>query len=137
MIEFNRNTKRVREMDLTSLIDIVFLLVIFLMLTTSFSPSQSLELTLPSQATKNMASENTMRIQIESSGHVTIDGVAVGRSQLEDSILLRVAKDKDVHIGIFSTPGVSVQQLVTVMDMVYASGGRYVQVDRMEYGEQS
>ncbi len=137
MIEFNRNTKRVREMDLTSLIDIVFMLVIFLMLTTSFSPAESLELTLPSSASKATKSDSAMRIQIESSGHVTIDGVAVGRSQLEDSILLRVAKDKEVQIGIYSTPGVSVQQLVTVMDMVYASGGRHVQVDRMEYGEAS
>lgn len=137
MIEFNRNRKRVREMDLTSLIDIVFMLVIFLMLTTSFSPAESLELTLPSKAANTAKNDNAMRIQIESSGHVTIDGVAVGRGQLEDSILLRVAKDKDVQIGIYSTPGVSVQQLVTVMDMVYASGGRHVQVDRMEYGEAS
>lgn len=137
MIELNRNTKRVREMDLTSLIDIVFILVIFLMLTSSFTPAQSLELTLPSKASPVAKSENTMRIQIESSGHVTIDGVAAGRAQLEDSILLRIAKDKDVQIGIYSTPGVSVQQLVTVMDMVYASGGRNVQVDRMEYGDAS
>lgn len=137
MMEFNRNTKRVREMDLTSLIDIVFILVIFLMLTSSFTPAQSLELTLPSKASTVAKHENLMRIQIESSGHVTIDGTAVGRAQLEDSILLRIAKDKDVHIGIYSTPGVSVQQLVTVMDMVYAGGGRNVQVDRMEYGDAS
>lgn len=134
MIEFTRSRKRMHEVDMTPLIDIVFQLVIFFMLTTSFSPSKSLELTLPSEAVSQPLASDAMRIQIESSGHVTIDGVAVGRTQMEDSILLRVAKNENVQIGIYSTPGVSVQQLVTVMDMVYASGGRNVQVDRMEYG---
>jgi len=135
MIELTRSRKRMHEVDMTPLIDIVFQLVIFFMLTTSFMPSESLELTVPSQDAPKVVAEDGLRIQIASSGHVTLDGDAVGREQLEDGILLRIAKNKDVQISIYSTPGVSVQQLVTVMDMVYASGGRNVKVDRMEYGE--
>lgn len=133
-MDFVRNSRTKAVIDMTPLVDIVFQLMIFFMLTTSFVPSQSLELLLPSLGGEVSKTKEDMRIQVTSSGHVTIDGVAVGRSALEDNILLRVAKNQDVRIGIYSTPGVSVQQLITVMDMVYAAGGRHVQVDRMEYG---
>lgn len=133
-MDFVRNSRTKAGIDMTPLVDIVFQLMIFFMLTTSFVPSQSLELLLPSLGGEVSKTKEDMRIQVTSSGHVTIDGVAVGRSALEDNILLRVAKNQDVRIGIYSTPGVSVQQLITVMDMVYAAGGRHVQVDRMEYG---
>jgi biopolymer transport protein ExbD len=133
-MDFVRNSRTKAGIDMTPLVDIVFQLMIFFMLTTSFVPSQSLELLLPSLGGEVSKTKEDMRIQVTSSGHVTVDGVAVGRSALEDNILLRVAKNQDVRIGIYSTPGVSVQQLITVMDMVYAAGGRHVQVDRMEYG---
>lgn len=133
-MEFIRSMKRTPVFDMTPLVDIVFQLMIFFMLTTSFVPSRSLELLLPSSQSRAAKAKEDVRIQISSSGHVTIDGAAVGRQDLEDTIILRIAKNKEVRIGIYSTPGVSVQQLVTVMDMVYAAGGKHVQVDRMEYG---
>ncbi len=133
-LEITRSIKRKAGLDMTPLVDIVFQLVIFFMLTTSFVPAESLEIFLPSAEAKPAVQLQDMRIQIASSGHVTIDGEAVGRQQLEDALYLRVAKNDALRIGVFSTPGVSVQQLVSVMDMVYRAGGRNVYVDRMEYG---
>ena len=54
-------------------------------------------------------------------------------SEYHSALLAQVlARDVDGKIAIFTTPGVSVQQLVSVMDTVYLTGGRNVQVDKIE-----
>lgn len=133
MIEFARRSRHVREPDLTPLVDIVFKLVLFFMLTTTFVVSESMELSLPQKGTTKAAPTNAMRIQITSTGYVTIDGTTVNREAMETTLRDRIGATPDITIAIFTTPGVSVQQLVSVMDMVYLNGGRNVQVDRLEY----
>lgn len=136
-MHFARSLKRSREPDLTPLIDIVFQLVIFFMLTTSFIAAESIELSLPSDK-KNVAvsrQQQAMQVQIASTGHVTVNDKAVNKNELEDQIILWVAKNPEKKIQVLSTPGVSVQQLVTVIDMITQNGGRHVEVDKLEYGD--
>ena len=138
MIEFARRPRHARDPDLTPLVDIVFKLVLFFMLTSSFIASESMELNLPGKgAPPAQTTGEVMRIQIVSSGHVMVDGTAVNREGLEQTITSRIQAAPDVKIAIFTTPGVSVQQLVSVMDMVYLLGGLNVQVDRLEYPTES
>jgi biopolymer transport protein ExbD len=134
-MDFARRTRKSREMDMTPLIDIVFQLVIFFMLTTSFVASESLELTLPSLDAKaiSAATAEPMRVQIEASGHVTIDGVAVDRARLDETLQGTISRNPDAGVGVYTTPGVSVQQLVTLLDLVYRYGGTQVHVNRLEF----
>jgi biopolymer transport protein ExbD len=135
-MNITRTRKRSREPDLTPLIDIVFQLVIFFMLTTSFIATEAIVLSLSSDAPSTLSADTkTMRIQVMASGHVTIDDLAVNHNEMEDAIILNIVKHPDMQIRLISTPGVSVQQLITVMDMVYLNGGRHIEVDRLEYAE--
>ena len=47
-MDFERTSRRKLNLPLTPLIDVVFILIIFFMLTTSFMRIESLELLLPS-----------------------------------------------------------------------------------------
>jgi len=138
MIEFARRPRHARDPDLTPLVDIVFKLVLFFMLTSSFVASESLELNLPGKgAPPQPVATDVMRIQVVATGHVTVDGTAVNRDELEQTLTSHIQSNPAVKIAIFTTPGVSVQQLVSVMDMVYLLGGQNVQVDRLEYPAES
>lgn len=135
-MEIARRSTKARELDMTPLIDIVFLLVIFFMLTTSFVATESMELTLPKpgqEAQPLPVAVPAMRIQIEAEGTLLIDNVEVPQEGLANALLDRLEAQPETPIGIFTTPGVDVQQLVSVMDMVYLSGGRKVKVERIEY----
>ena len=118
-------------MNLTSLVDIIFMLVIFFMMTTSFTASESMELSLPNKNATATEGGDVMRIRIMATGHVTINDLYVDAQTLSDELIETIARDPDAKIAIFSTPGVSVQQLVSLMDLVYLSGGRNVQVDKV------
>jgi biopolymer transport protein ExbD len=131
-MNFERSHRRFHELNLTALIDIVFHLMVFVMLTTSFVVSESMELSLPSAKTQGTGSMPTMRLQLSSGGTVTADGVAYNLDQITQELADRLAQQPDLKIAVFTTPGVSVQQLVYVLDAVYLTGGRNVQVDKVE-----
>ena len=133
-MDFERRRRAVSEINLTALIDIVFHLMVFVMLTTSFAVSESMELSLPSgkvAPANSAAAANIMRIQIISDGSVLVDNQAMNLEQMNAALGNRVAADPETKIAIFTTAGVSVQQLISVMDAVYFTGGRNVQVDKV------
>jgi biopolymer transport protein ExbD len=135
-MDFERRSRNVQEINLTALIDIVFHLMVFVMLTTSFVVAESMELSLPSahQAPMNAAEspESVIRILIGQNGALSIGNQPTTMDGLNTLLVSRLAQNPDEKIAIFTTPGVSVQQLVSVMDTVYLTGGRNVQVDKVQ-----
>lgn len=129
-MDIARTPRRTLTMNLTSLVDIIFMLVIFFMMTTNFTASESMELSLPDRGAKASPAAEVTQIRIMATGHVTVNGVYVSTEGLNDALVMTLGNNPDARIAIFTTPGVSVQQLVSVMDLVYLSGGRNVQVDK-------
>ena len=129
-MDIARTPRRTLTMNLTSLVDIIFMLVIFFMMTTNFTASESMELSLPDRGAKASLAAEVTQIRIMATGHVTVNGVYVSTEGLNDALVMTLGNNPDARIAIFTTPGVSVQQLVSVMDLVYLSGGRNVQVDK-------
>lgn len=133
MIDFERRRRQITEINLIPLIDIVFHLMVFVMLTTSFVVSESMELSLPSGKAEagSSAAAGVTRVQIVSDGSVLFNGVAMNSTQMSNALAALIAKDPESKIAVFTTSGVSVQQLVAVLDAVYLSGGHNVQVDKV------
>lgn len=131
-MEFERTRKKMQEINLTALIDIVFHLMVFVMLTTTFVVSESMELALPSgKAAASPGNAQVMRIVITADGGLQANEQALTADGLNNALINRLGDAPDTKIAIFTTPGVTVQQLVNVMDMVYLAGGHNVQVDKV------
>ena len=132
-MEIPRESRRTREINLIPLVDIILMLVIFFMISTSFVASESMELSLPSgEKAAAAANPNVTRILIEPGGALLVNQVRMDDNGLNAHLAQVLAADGDRPIAIFTTPGVSVQQLVSVMDTVYLTGGRNVQVDKLD-----
>lgn len=129
-MEFERRERFARHIDLTALVDIVFHLMIFFMLTTSFVVSESMELALPSDGAAAVSQHEVTRIIVQRNGGLLIGNVPVTLEQLQSTLITSLGEQPNTRIIILSTPGVSVQELITVLDMVYFAGGRNVQVDK-------
>lgn len=132
-MDFDRTPRRVHELNLTALIDIVFHLMVFVMLTTSFVVAESMELSLPSgKSSAPVVAGSVFRIQMVGDGSVLVNDQPMSMEQMNAALGAKVAADSDAKIAVLSTAGVSVQQLIAVMDAVYLVGGRNVQVDKAE-----
>jgi len=124
-MEFERSSRRrVTNLLLTPLIDVMFILIIFFMLTSSFMRIESLELLLPSASSKPAAKADVMHLFIEANGDMLLGQRKLGQDELTESLSRMFEKDPNTRIMLLTAEGVTMQQLVGIMDRVYLAGGR-------------
>ncbi len=116
--------------DLTPLIDVVFTLLLFFMVSTTFIHESQIELKLP-EASKSATPEDTEKIQIgvDTKGVYYVDGKALINSQtdtLKQAITAAAKQFKQPAIEISADASASHQSVITVMDIVRQLG--YVRI---------
>lgn len=124
-MDFERTkTRKSGMMNLTPLIDVLFILIIFFMLTTSFMRVESMELILPSAGGKTADKQDIVHLFIYASGDMAIGQRKVTQDELTESLSRMFQGDSNTKIMLLTADGVTMQQLVNVMDRVYMSGGK-------------
>ncbi|WP_346839967.1 biopolymer transporter ExbD [Microbulbifer sp. SAOS-129_SWC] len=82
-MQFRRQTREQDGVNLTPLIDVVFLLLIFFMVSTTFTKESHLELNLPeASGTQADAQPKTVEILINADGSYAVDGRALINKKL-------------------------------------------------------
>lgn len=122
--------KRRSQISLTPLIDVVFLLVVFFMLSTRFEMIESMEITLPSGASEAGAKpEEIWMMRVGKDGRVYSDDEDFSISELDREVRTRLAKQADLPVMVIAREATTVQQLVNVLDVLYVNGASSVQMD--------
>jgi biopolymer transport protein ExbD len=124
-MEFERTGRRkIQNLMLTPLIDVMFILIIFFMLTSSFMRIESLELLLPSTSSKAATKSDVIHLFIQADGGMLLGQRKLDQTDLSDSLTRMFEKDPNTKIMLLTAEGVTMQQLVNIMDRVYVAGGR-------------
>lgn len=128
MLEFERTRKTPLELPLTAMIDVVFILIIFFMLTTSFMKMESMEVNLPTATVnaKKITDANMAHIYLQGGGQITYGQRPVDKPELRKTLLSIFKTYPDQRVVVLVNDAVSLQTLVDVMDLVYAAGGKNV-----------
>jgi biopolymer transport protein ExbD len=128
-IDFHRTSRRkMNELNLIPLIDVLFILIIFFMLTTSFMRIESLELVLPSAAGKAADKPGLVRLFVHANGDMMLGQRKVDQDALDASLKRMFDMDPNTRIMLLTADGVTMQQMVNVMDRIYLSGGKSLMV---------
>jgi biopolymer transport protein ExbD len=104
------------EFNMSSMTDIVFLLLIFFMLTSTMVTTNALDLVLP-KAKGKTDSNKSISISINKDLQFYIDKTPVEESSIEGQILSLTAKDKSMPIILRAEEGVPIEKAVYVMDI--------------------
>lgn len=135
-MEFKRTPRHIINLPLTPLIDVVFILIIFFMLTTSFMKVESLELMLPSSGSVSSKKEVT-HIFVKQNGQLIIGKREVEPEELSETLVRLFENDKSTPVMVLTDDGVTMQQLVAVMDRVTGAGGKSLFVRKWEKNKES
>ena len=110
------------ELNLTALIDVIFTLIIFFVVTTSFDNRSALKITLPSsQASQTSPQDKPLVILIDKSGNYYVGDTALVRndlSSLKEAISQQAGSDKERTIVIQADAKTSNQSVMTAMDAI-------------------
>lgn len=120
-MKFKQQSDEGVDINLTPLIDVVFLLLIFFMVTTTFNRESELNINLPeaTQKTKPQQEDKSLELVVDASGQYYINGRAVVNTQSQTLVAaLGKAMDgsKDLALTIRADARTPHQSVVTAMD---------------------
>ncbi|MEW5894149.1 MAG: biopolymer transporter ExbD [Candidatus Omnitrophota bacterium] len=108
------------QIDMAPLIDVVFLLLIFFMLSSSFTFQSGIHVKLPKAVTSDIIKDDSFTITITSENVIYLNGNVVSLEELQ-STLIKSAK-KDTPVMIKADRRSSMGRIVDVWDLCRERG---------------
>ena len=109
--------KRSLEFNTASMSDLVFLLLIFFMLTSTLVAPNAIKLLLPSSHSKTMAKQ-TLTVYINDQFLYYLNEHQVDENALQDELDLKLAGQMDGSVVLRADQSVPIQYVVNVIDAV-------------------
>ena len=106
--------------NITSLIDVIFILLIFFMVSTQFKRS-SLPLDLP-RSENTTQERNTTKVLAVTADRMELDGEAVTLESLEDTLASLVTHEPELALSLECERTVEFERIVQILTKVQAAG---------------
>ena len=103
--------------SMSGMTDIVFLLLIFFMLTSTLIAPNALKLLLPQAGQASSTTSRVPQVLLQSNGRILVDGRTVSFDQLEAVLRTRTAGQTDPAIRLITGQGVTVKETVAIMNL--------------------
>jgi biopolymer transport protein ExbD len=121
------------DLNLTSLIDVVLLLLIFFMVSTTFVDESRLKIQLPQAAAESAPQQETnpIEVAVTASGEFRVDGrtlLNTSPATLSAAVAKVAGTRRDVPITIRADARATHQSVVTAMDVVGRLGFRAINI---------
>jgi len=110
------------EINLAPMIDILFILLIFFLVTTSFVRESGIQVERPSAASARPAEASSIMLAIRADGEIWLDRQAVDLRRLKQALARLHALTPDAPVVIQADRKADVGLLVQVMDQVRLAG---------------
>jgi biopolymer transport protein ExbD len=111
-----RNPRRA-EFNMASMSDLVFLLLIFFMLTSTLVAPNAIKLLLPSSESRTMARQTTT-VYINEENDIFLEEVPVNLEALESGLIVALGNETEASVVLRADQSVPVQYIVSVIDVV-------------------
>jgi biopolymer transport protein ExbD len=119
----SRRRSRRSLISLTPLIDIVFILLVFFMLASSYLEWRSLDLMTATRGAAAAADpERVLRLRLRSDGRAELAGAVLADAALADRLAAAAARRPDRRVVVEPNPGVPLQRMVDVLAVVEGAG---------------
>ena len=122
----SHKVKKSVTLSITPLIDVLFLLIIFFTLTSTFKRVGELELQLPDSSTSSAVSEEeesrTIELVVMEAGRLLVDGEELELAQLKSRLVERRSSLPDGRVMIKAEAGVDHGEVVRLLDIVRDAG---------------
>ena len=129
-MNFNLPRKKQKDMgiDMGPLMDIVFILLIFFVVTSSFTRETGVDVTKPQAQSASQLEKENLLIAITREGTIHINERQVDLASLQDFLKQSLAKTPDREAVIIADKGSETGVLVQVIDACNLSGVKKVSI---------
>ncbi|GAB2646238.1 ExbD/TolR family protein [Vibrio panuliri] len=116
------------NVDMTPLIDVVFILLIFFILSASFQQQNQIKVERPNSQVTDTISSVSVTVSVDQQGQIWLDNQAVEVAMLTSRVKQKVAQANNVSVVIDVDKSVDSGRLIQVIDKVRIAGVNNVAV---------
>ena len=110
------------QMPITPLIDIVFMLLIYFLLTTNFMVDEGIKIKLPQARAAAPQTEETITVFVDSQGQAFLGEEEISLDRLFDRLKEKIGDRQDELVVVRADRAVMLNKAVKVMDIAKAAG---------------
>ena len=123
-MRFQTRSREEVQLDMTPLVDVVFLLLIFFMLSTSLSVNPGIKIDLPNASAEQVKKKKiTLRVAVEAGGQIFLEGKKLSLEDLREKFTATEKKHGDEAMVVIEADRKVYHGLVVkVMDAAKSAG---------------
>lgn len=131
-----RQQQNTTEVNIAPLIDMVFILLIFFLVTTTFARETGIDIEKPQASSGRQLEDRALRIAVTADAELYVQGQPVTRSELAALVRDELSGNPELTVVIIPDQQLSSGDLVKVMDIAKLAGARNVAIatQRIEQG---
>jgi biopolymer transport protein ExbD len=122
LIHRKKRSRYTVNTPLTALIDIVFLLLIYFLLTTNFMVDEGIKIKLPQAKASAPQTEETITVYVDRQGRSFLETEKVSPAKLFDLLKERIGTEQNKLVVVRADRAVILNKAVKVMDIAKAAG---------------
>jgi len=124
--------------NVTSLIDVMFLLLIFFLVTSTFKHQPAIQLELPRSTTAEPIAAGPAVLYLTDEGEIYLEDRRLAEDEIVPALRQRLVEDGDDNIVLRSDAHTEFERVVWLMDMIKESGFSRVSMSaRVDVGDGS
>ncbi len=118
----SNDEETISAINVTPFVDIVLVLLVILMVTSSQIVKSAMKVDLPKAASGGDAASKTLNVMVTRDGELMLDGQLVGTAQLAARVKQAARSDPKLQAVVAADKGVPYGKVVAVLDVVKGSG---------------
>ncbi len=122
-MHINRPRRPRRLISLTPLIDVIFILLVFFMLASSYLEWHSITLAVPAGQAAANTMEEAILIRLQADGGLNLNGEPLTLAGLAAQVRTQLDRNPDQRILVQPEPTVQLQRIIILMDRLAEVGG--------------
>ncbi len=120
MLDFTTSERRRPSVNLSALIDVAFILVIFVVLSATFRQERDIEVQLPGSRQTTPNSAEGLQVTVFADGHIEIKGERIEAGEVAGALV--EARKSHEQVLLIADREANVQAAITVLDLAQAAG---------------
>ena len=124
------------DIDLTPMLDVVFIMLIFFVVTTSFVKESGIDVNRPTASSAQRQEKANLLIAIRPNGEIWFDGRAIDLRSVRANVERARAESPQSHVVIQGDRAAQIGLLVEVMDQVRLAGIQDVAIAAEQGGDE-
>ncbi|MEN8152780.1 MAG: biopolymer transporter ExbD [Acidobacteriota bacterium] len=121
-MELRKKREKKTVINITSLIDVLFLLLIFMMVSSSFIEEPGIKLNLPETKSVPSVKKSEYTLFVKENGNLFLNNKEISLENLENSLKNTVQEMKDESLILKGDKNIPYGKVVKIMDIVKKSG---------------